>query len=193
MPATYHVAVLVGSLRHEGFTQRLAMALMTAAPKRLVLRQIAIGDLPPFTEIRAINPPPVWAAFRRNLHAANAVLIVTPDESRFTPGPMKNAIDVGSRPYNRSVFDGKPVAIASHCAAPPRGLNANRAIRPHCATPPCRTRPQPDDPIAAIEALFAETGTLTDDRTRHTLSTFMSDFAAWIDIHARSDLTEKVS
>jgi len=40
--------------------------------------------------------------FRERIGAAGAVLFVTPEHNRSVPAVLKNAIDIGSRPYGKS-------------------------------------------------------------------------------------------
>src|SRR4051812_46496968 len=107
------VAVVGGSLRPRGFSSLLANALIELAPVRLAPHVVGFGDLPLYIEDLEKDVPSAWAAFRERLRAAQAVLFVTPEYNRSMPGGLKNAIDVGSRPYGQSVFSGKPAAVVS--------------------------------------------------------------------------------
>jgi chromate reductase len=106
-----NVCVLVGSLRKASFNGMLANALMSLAPSSMETEVVEIGHLPFYNQDleRLIDPPPApWAAFRQRVKAADAVLFVTPEYNRSVPAVLKNALDVGSRPYGRSVWDRKP-------------------------------------------------------------------------------------
>src|SRR5215510_13108649 len=109
--ATYNVAVIVGSLRKEGFALRTAKALAKLAPASLKLNLVTLEGLSFFNQDLEANPPADWVSFREKLQKADAILIVTPEYNRSVPGLLKNAIDVGSRPYGKSSFNGKPVGL----------------------------------------------------------------------------------
>jgi chromate reductase, NAD(P)H dehydrogenase (quinone) len=184
MHISRHVAVLVGSLRKDGYSQRLATALTKAAPKRLVMRQVSIADLPLYNEDLNATLPLAWESFRRTMRAANAVLFVTPEYNRSVPGGLKNALDVGSRPYGQSVFDAKPAAVVSHSPGAMGGFGANHVLRQSLVTLNMPTLQQPEAYISNVAALFDEGGALIDDSTQKFLDAFMTEFANLIDAHA---------
>ncbi|XQU70366.1 NADPH azoreductase [Cupriavidus sp. H18C1] len=107
------VAVLVGSLRKDSFNRKLALALAQLAPAQLKLDIVEIGQLSLYNQDQDDNPPAAWTAFRDRIRRADAVLFVTPEYNRSVPAPLKNAIDVGSRPYGQSAWDRKPGAVIS--------------------------------------------------------------------------------
>src|ERR1039458_145230 len=108
MPTPYRVAVLVGSLRKESFTLKIANALAKLAPDTLKLNVVTLHDVSFFNQDLEAKPPADWLAFREKLQKSNGVLFVTPEYNRSIPGVLKNAIDVGSRPFGQSSFLGKP-------------------------------------------------------------------------------------
>jgi chromate reductase len=111
--ATSNVAVLIGSLRRESLTRKIAHNLIARAPETLKLEIVEIGDLPLYNADLEAAPPAAWTTFRERVRSMRAVLFVTPEYNRSIPGVLKNAIDVGSRPPGQSVWSGKPGAVAS--------------------------------------------------------------------------------
>jgi chromate reductase, NAD(P)H dehydrogenase (quinone) len=101
------VAVLVGSLRKDSINRKVAAALRELAPASLKLEIIEIGHLPLYNQDQDAKPPAEWAAFRQRIKGADAILFVTPEYNRSVPAPLKNAIDVGSRPYGQSAWNGE--------------------------------------------------------------------------------------
>jgi chromate reductase, NAD(P)H dehydrogenase (quinone) len=184
MSDTPSVAVLVGSLRANGYSLRLAQALIKLAPERLSLRLVGIGDLPLYNQDLETAPPAPWTAFRQAVREASAVLFVTPEYNRSVPGLLKNAIDVGSRPYGQSVFDRKPAAIVSQSPGAIGGFGANHAIRQSLVFLNMPTLQQPEAYIGNTAGLFGDDGAVKEDATRAFLASFMAAFAAWIDLHA---------
>ncbi|NAT74315.1 ACP phosphodiesterase, partial [Pseudomonas syringae pv. actinidiae] len=130
MSQVHTIAVLVGSLRKESINRKIALALAKLAPATLKLNIIEIGDLPLYNEdIDGDSPPPAYSVFREQLGAADGVLFVTPEYNRSVPGALKNAIDVGSRPYGKSAFSGKPGAVISASPGAVGGFGANHHLR----------------------------------------------------------------
>jgi chromate reductase, NAD(P)H dehydrogenase (quinone) len=113
MDKTRNVAVIVGSLRKDSINRKVGNALVELTPKGLKLSLVEIGQLPLYNQDLDDKPPPEWTAFRDRIKAADAVLFVTPEYNRSVPAPLKNAIDVGSRPYGKSAWSGKPGAVVS--------------------------------------------------------------------------------
>src|ERR1700687_5812432 len=129
MATPYNVAVIVGSLRKEGFTLKIANALAKLAPDTLKLDVTTLHDLSFFNQDLEDNPPADWLAFREKLQKSAGVIIVTPEYNRSIPGVLKNAIDVASRPYGKSSFLGKPVGIISNSPGPLGGVSAAKHLQ----------------------------------------------------------------
>ena len=179
MPSSLEVAVLVGSLRNDGFSARLAHALIESAPQHLSFETAAIGQLPLFNQDEEHTPPEQHVLFRRSLAQSRAILIVTPEYNRSIPGALKNALDIASRPYGESVVAGKPVAIASQSPGAMGGMAANHALRLAAMSMNMPTMPQPEIYLANAERSFAADGTLTGAAPAALLSDFMEAFAVW--------------
>src|ERR1700742_13689 len=129
MTTTRDIAVIVGSLRKESFNLRMAKALIGLAPPELKLDIVPIGDLPLYNQDLEASPPQPWVQFRDRVRPAAGVLFITPEYNRSVPGVLKNAIDVGSRPYGKSVWDKKPGAIISVTPGPLGAFGANHHLR----------------------------------------------------------------
>jgi chromate reductase, NAD(P)H dehydrogenase (quinone) len=129
MPAARDVAVLVGSLRKESFTRKMALALAGLAPRTLRLEIVEIRHLDLYDEDLEKQTPASWVTFRDRVRRADAVLFATPEYNRSVPGGLKNAIDVGSRPYGSSVWQGKPGAVMSVSPGAIGGFGANHHLR----------------------------------------------------------------
>jgi chromate reductase len=175
------VAILVGSLRPEGYSNRLARALIGLSPERLAPHIVAIGDLPLYCEDLEKSPPAAWVRFRDTVRASRAVLFVTPEYNRSIPGGLKNAIDVGSRPYGQSVFFGKPAAVVSQSPGAVGGFGAHHALRQTLVFLDMPVLQQPEMYISHSNELFDEQGAVKTEATRTFLSGFMTSFAGWID------------
>src|ERR1700742_1462311 len=116
--ATHHIVTIVGSLRKESFSLKIANALAKLAPPSLKLNVVTLHGLSFFNQDLEANPPADWVGFRETIQDPDAVLFVTPEYNRSIPGVLKNAIDVGSRPYGKSSFNGPPAGIIGNSPGP---------------------------------------------------------------------------
>ncbi len=181
---TVDVAVLVGSLRRDSWTRKVARTLIELAPPELKLEIVETGELPHYNQDLEEHVPPAWAAFRKRMHAARAFLFATPEYNRSVPGFLKNAIDVGSRPYGQSVWDGKPTAVISVSPGALGAFGANHHLRQMFVFLNMPTMQQPEAYVGGANKLFDDTGRMVNDSTREFLRKFMQAFAGWIAKHA---------
>ena len=187
MSKAYKVAVFVGSLRKGSYNRMTANALAELAPASLKLEIVEIGQLPLYNQDEDTNPPQAWVAFRERVKAADAVLFVTPEYNRSIPAPLKNAIDVGSRPYGHSVWGGKPGAVISVSPGAIGGFGANHHLRQSFVFLDVPVMQQPEAYIGGAADLFDAGGKLKNDKTREFLGKFAASFAAWIEKTARRE------
>ena len=181
MARPYDVAVIVGSLAKASLNRKMARALIDVAPPSLKPALVEIGDLPLYTPDFENDPPPAVRAFRERIAPCDAVLFVTPEYNRSMPGPFKNALDVGSRPYGKSVWTGKPAAIVSCSPGAVGGFGANHHLRQSLVFLDMPAMQQPEAYIAGAAKLFDEQGKLANDDTRAFITKFMQAFAQWIE------------
>ena len=180
------VAVVVGSLRQGSLNRMTARALAALAPGTLALEIVEIRDLPLYdADLDGPAPPPTWVAFRDRIRRCDAVLFVTPEYNRSVPGALKNAIDVGSRPYGRSAWAGKPAAIVSVSPGAIGGYGANHHLRQSLVFLDMPALQQPEAYIGGAASLFDDQGNLKVDATRDFLRKFLEAFAAWIERTSR--------
>jgi len=178
------VAVLVGSLRRESFSKKTAAALASFAPADTRFELIPIGDLPLYNEdLETATPPEQWTRFREQIKAADAVLFVTPEYNRSVPAVLKNALDVGSRPYGKNVFDGKPGAVVTTSVGAIGGFGANHHLRQSLVFLNVQTLQQPEAYVGNTGSLFDAEGKLKNEATEKFLRTFAETFDRWIEKH----------
>ena len=174
------VAVLVGSLRKDSLNRKLARAMEEMAPAGLRLSEVAISELPLYNPDLETALPTSCSDFRARLKKAQAVLFVTPEYNRSLPGGLKNAIDVGSRPYGASVWKGKPAAVVSGSPGAIGGFGANHHLRQALVFLDMPTLQQPEAYIGHADKLFDESGRLINDGTRKFLGDFLAAFEKFI-------------
>jgi chromate reductase, NAD(P)H dehydrogenase (quinone) len=184
---TYRIAVLVGSLRKEAFSRKLANALVALAPNSLAFETPDIGALPGYNQDLDDNHQPAaeWVTFRSEMQAVQGVLFVTPEYNRSVPGVLKNAIDVGSRPYGQSIWEGKPGAVASISPGALGAFGANHHLRQSLVFLNVPTMQQPEAYIGGAASLFAPDGQIANEKTRDFLRGYMEAFARWVELHIR--------
>jgi chromate reductase, NAD(P)H dehydrogenase (quinone) len=180
------VAVIVGSLRRESLNRRMALNLPALAPEQLRMQIIEIRDLPLYDQDLDASPPPQWVTFRERVRRSDAVLFVTPEYNRSVPGPLKNAIDVGSRPYGQSAWQGKPAAVVSVSPGAIGGFGANHHLRQSLVFLDMPAMQQPEAYIGNAGELFDKEGALRNDKTREFMAAFLTAFSRWIDTHAKT-------
>ena len=180
------IAVFVGSLRKESFNRKMAKALAALVPESLKLEIMEIGGLPLYDQDLDDNPPAAWTQFREHLMKFDGVLFVTPEYNRSVPGVLKNAIDVGSRPYGKSVWDGKPGAVMSVSPGAIGGFGANHHLRQSLVFLNVPTMQQPEAYIGNAANLFDESGNLANDSIREFAAKYIHAFAAWVETNMSS-------
>lgn len=176
-----NVAVVVGSLRKDSVNRKAAQALARLAPANLKLTIVEIGDLPHYDEdVEAAGAPASWVRFRDELSRSDAVLFVTPEYNRSVPGVLKNAIDVGSRPYGQSSWAGKPAAIMSLSPGALGAFGANHHLRQSLVFLDMPILQQPEAYVGNAFTLFDEAGELVSDDTKRFFQSFIDAFASWV-------------
>jgi chromate reductase len=178
MSSIKKVAVIVGSLRAESKTRQLAKAIIAEAPENLRFEFVEIGDLAMYNEdLETETPPAAWTRFRNQIREVDAVLFVTPEYNRSMPGALKNAIDVGSRPYGQAAFAGKPAAIVTASPGGIGGFGANHHLRQSLVFMNMPVLQQPEAYIGDLWNLFDDVGNVKSEDTRKFLGTIAKAFA----------------
>lgn len=180
MTTKRNLAVLVGSLRKDSINRKLAHALIELATPELEPGLVEIGQLPLYNPDDEAVAPMAWTEFRNAIRAADAILFVTPEYNRSVPAALKNALDVGSRPYGHSVWSGKPGAVVSSSPGAIGGFGANHHLRQSLVFLNVPVMQQPEAYIGGAEKLFDEKGKLVNEGTSKFLQSFMEAFSRWI-------------
>src|SRR5690242_6632214 len=179
--AIHHIVTLVGSLRKDSFSLKIANALTKLAPGSLKLEVITLGGISFFNQDLEGAPPADWLAFREKLQKSDGVIFVTPEYNRAIPGVLKNAIDVASRPYGKSSLNGKPVGIVSNSPGPQGGVSAAKTLQnilPGISGP---IMGQPETYLNAVGDAFNDQGECVKETLQQILEQFLAAFAAWVE------------
>ena len=183
----YKIAIIVGSLRKDSLNRKIARSICGLRDDNLDCSMIEIGDLPLYNQDLDGSPPQEWVRFREQVAAADGVLFVSPEYNRGIPGVLKNAIDVGSRPYGQSVFDKKPAAIVSASPGAIGGFGANHQLRQACVFLNMPVMQQPEAYLGHVtDDAFEADGRLKEGPLKQLVLNLASAFADWVDLIVRS-------
>ena len=185
MSNVYKIAVVVGSLRKDSINRKVALALAELAPAHLKLNIVEIGDLPLYNEDIDVSPPAAYSTFRQQVASSDALLFVTPEYNRSVPAPLKNAIDVGSRPYGKSAWGGKPGAIISVSPGAIGGFGANHHLRQSLVFLDVPCMQQPEAYLGGAGSAFDEAGKLSES-VKPFLQSFINAYAKWVEQHKKA-------
>jgi len=183
----YKIAIIVGSLREGSLNRKMARSICAIRGDNLDCAMIEIGDLPLYNQDLDSNPPEQWTRFRDQVRPADGVLFVSPEYNRGIPGVLKNAIDVGSRPYGQSVFDKKPAAIITVSPGAIGGFGANHQIRQSCVFLNMPMMQQPEAYLGGVtDDSFGPDGELKDGTLKELVTKLAHAFHDWVDMIHRS-------
>jgi chromate reductase len=179
---TKDIAVLVGSLRRDSINRRVALGLAALAPAELRLDPIDLGALPFYNQdfdADEASTPASYNTFRARIARADGVIFVTPEYNRSFPAVLKNAVDVGTRPYGKSVWSGKPAGVVSASMGALGAYGANQLLRQQLANVNMVVLQQPEIYLGGADKLFDGDGNVAVPSTRDLLRNYMETFAAW--------------
>lgn len=180
MAPPFDVVALVGSLRRESYTRRLTEALIALAPPALRFEIVPIGGLSLYNQDDEAAPPAPWQHFRQRIRRCDAVLFATAEYNRSIPACLKNAVDIGSRPYGANVWAGKPAAVASASPGALAGFGAHHHLRQCLVAVGMATMAQPEACFGHVDRMVAAHGGFADGAQREYCAGFVHAFAAWI-------------
>jgi chromate reductase, NAD(P)H dehydrogenase (quinone) len=184
---SYKIAIIVGSLRKDSINRKVARSICAIRGDNLECSMVEIGDLPLYNQELDENPPPQWVAFREKIAAADGVLFCTPEYNRGVPGVLKNAVDVGSRPYGQSVFAKKPAAIVSASPGSIGGFGANHQLRQACVFLDMPVMQQPEAYLGHVtDDSFDGDGQLKDGPLKELVTKLAHAFHDWVDVIIRA-------
>lgn len=179
----YDIAVIVGSLRRESFNHRFADALIRLAPAGFSFRHVGIGDLPLYNQDDDQNPAAQVTRLKNDIRSASGVIFVTPEYNRSIPGVLKNALDLGSRPYGQSVWAGKPAGVIGVSTGAIGTACAQQHLRTVLAYLDMPTMGQPEAYLQMRDGMFDADGGI-GAASREFVQKWMDSFVSWTKRHA---------
>lgn len=179
---TKKIGIILGSLRKDSYNKKVAESIIDLLPEGFDARFIEIGDLPFYNEEYddgTLETPKSYLRFRNELANTDAFIFVTPEYNRAMPASIKNAIDVGSRPYAEMKWPGKKVAVVSAALSMTAGLRANYEVKASMAFLRTSVLAQPEVMLSEIHKCFDENGNMIEF-TREYLQMFAEAFVEFI-------------
>ncbi len=176
----HSIVTIVGSLRKESYSLKIANAMAKMAPASLKLDVTTLHGISNFNQDLEASPPADWLAFREKIQKSNGVLFVTPEYNRSIPGVLKNAIDVASRPYGKSSFLGKPTGIIANSPGALGGMGAAKHLQnilPGISGP---ILGQPEIYLNGVGDAFNDKGELVKEALQKVLEQYLAAFAAFV-------------
>lgn len=177
------VGIVVGSIRKNSFSEQLANNIIERFPEDFEAEFIEIANLPLYNQDSDENVPEVYTNFRDTVKALDTVVFVTPEHNRSFPAALKNALDVGSRPYGSNVWDGKPALIVSQSPSNLSGFGANHHLRQVLAFLNMPVVQQPEVYIANVMDLLGQDGKITNQDTINFLQTVVDTYVEFVKKH----------
>ncbi|MFR9166297.1 MAG: NADPH-dependent FMN reductase [Dysgonomonas sp.] len=176
------IGILIGSLRRESYNKKIARHIVKLSPDGFEFRILEIGDLPLYNQDYDDDgkAPESYNEFRKTAREIDGFIFVTAEYNRSVPAVLKNALDVGSRPYGKSVWDGKPGAIISSSIGGIGGFGANHHLRQSMTFLNVLMLQQPESYIGNVAELMDDKGNITNQRTIESLQNFVDAYIKWV-------------
>ncbi|HYD38412.1 MAG TPA: NAD(P)H-dependent oxidoreductase, partial [Allosphingosinicella sp.] len=183
----HKIAIVVGSLRSDSLNRKVARSICAFASDKLDCEIVEIADLPLYSQDYDAEAPEAYVRFREAIAAADGILFCTPEYNRGVPGVLKNAVDVGSRPYGSSVWDKKPAAIVSASPGAIGGFGANHQLRQACVFLNMPVMQQPEAYLGHVsDDSFDEDGCLKDGPLKDIVTKLAHAFHDWVEMILRA-------
>lgn len=181
------IGLIAGSLRKASFSKKIAEALLLMAPEGYTFTIVSLEDLPVYNQDFDDNNkvPESYITFRNTIKDINGFIFITPEHNRSIPAVLKNAIDIGSRPYGKSVWEGKPAAIFSNSPGSISGFGANHHLRQCFVFLNMPTMQQPEVYVPEVNKLFDEEGNIKNKDTKTLLEKAVTAYIKWFERNTR--------
>ena len=181
------IGIIAGSLRKESFSKKLGNAVIAMAPEGFEFKAIRLDDLQVYNQDFDDNNevPEAYTTFREEVGQLDGFIFITPEYNRSVPAVLKNALDVGSRPYGKSVWDGKPGAIFSNSPGAVGGFGANHHLRQSLVFLNIPVMQQPEVYLAKVNELFDESGAIKEGGTKDFIKKAVDGYISWFNQNAK--------
>lgn len=183
----FKTGIITGSLRRDSFSLKMAHCVMKLYPS-FMYELISLCDLTLYNEdLETDTPPEGWKNFRESVKDQDAILFITPEYNRSVPAVLKNAIDIGSAPHGRNVFNRKPTAVISLSPGKMGAFGANHHLRQSLVFLNMPVMQQPEAYLGESGKLIGGDGMIANQVTEDFLRGFMEEFQKWVALHSSAE------
>jgi len=175
------IGFIIGSLRKASWSKKIGNAVLSMAPQGFIFKIIPLDELPIYNQdFDDHGPvPEAYVKFRNEVSTLDGVIFITPEYNRSVPAVLKNALDVASRPYGKSVWNGKPAAVFSNSPGSISGFGANHHLRQSLVFLNMPTMQQPEVYIAKVHELFEDNGNIKEGGTKEFIQQAVDAYIKW--------------
>ncbi len=177
------IGIIVGSLRKESFSKKLAQVVVGLAPTGYKFLIIPLDGLEiynqDFDDYDML--PESYIQFRKTIFELDGVIFITPEYNRSIPGVLKNALDVASRPYGKNAWSGKPGAVFSNSPGNLSAFGANHHLRQCLVSLNVPTMQQPEVYLSNAKNLFDPKGDIQDPKIMEFIGTAVNAYIQWFE------------
>lgn len=177
----YKIGIIAGSTRKASYSLKMADFIQQADTQYLRFSLINIGELPIYNEdLETDSTPVAWQDFRNAIRHQDGILFITPEYNRSVPAVLKNAVDVGSAPHGKNVFEHKPAAIISLSPGKMGAFGANHHLRQSLVFLNMPVMQQPEAYIGSSGEIFDEGSAIKTEGVRGFIMQFLQAFSDWV-------------
>lgn len=182
------IGLIAGSLRKESFSKKISRTLVSMAPQGFEFKIISIENLQVYNQDfdDDNNVPESYVKFREEIKNIDGVIFITPEHNRSVPAALKNAIDIGSRPAGKNIWNGKPGAVFSNSPGNVSGFGANHHLRQSLVSLNVPAMQQPEVYLSHIDKAWDENADLKDQGTKDFLQKAVNAYIEWFKKNSNS-------
>ncbi|MFC6154695.1 NADPH-dependent FMN reductase [Nocardioides yefusunii] len=174
---TVKIGYIIGSLSSTSMNRAAFEAVKKNAPAGVEFSEIAISELPFYSQDAEVEFPAVAQGFKDAIEASDALVVVTPTFNNSLPGALKNALDWSSRPWGNNSFAGKPVAVASASPSGHAGAPAANHVADVLGFGEAKVL-ETQFNLTVSESTFTAEGDFAEDETKARAAEFVAAIAA---------------
>jgi len=175
------IGIIAGSLRKESFSKKIAKAILQMQPEGFTFEIIALDDLTVYNQDFDDHNqvPESYIEFRKKIKEMEGIIFITPEHNRSIPAVLKNAIDIGSRPAGKSVWNNKPAAVFSNSPGNLSAFGANHHLRQCLVFLNMPAMQQPEVYIPNTSKLFNDQGDFNDNSEKDFIQNAVTAYIKW--------------
>lgn len=176
------IGYIVGSFAEDSLNRKLAELLVAQAPERAELAPIDIRPLPLYDRHLDEDFPEEMTAFKERVSAVDGLLLVSPEHNQSFPAPVKNAIDILTRPRGQGVLSGTPMGIAGASRGRFGTINSQTQLRSFLPLLGVKLMGTPLMAVQVTGSTFG--GDAPDEKLADRAARYMEALTTWVEQHS---------